>query len=241
MKIQRVQLGAPAVVGDSRRSRTGIASRGPMSSHRRIPALEVAIHLVMGLFALLASPGCWRSAAPPPENPNRLTIELKCPAFAEGGMIPSRFTCDGSNHSPPLEWSGVPASARALALICDDPDAPGGTWSHWVVFNVAPQATGLREAVPAQESIPATSTDGTEPVGARLAMARQGRNDFGKTGYGGPCPPGGTHRYFFRLYALDASLDLQSTATRSDVFKAIEGHILAAGRLTGKYQRGAKE
>jgi hypothetical protein len=118
-----------------------------------------------------------------------------------------------------LEWSGVPASARSLALLCDDPDAPMGTWSHWVVFNLAPQIKELNEGIPAEETI---SID--------AGKARQGKNDFGKTGYGGPCPPSGTHRYFFRLYALDGDLKLNSKATRADILKAIQGHIVAEGR-----------
>jgi Raf kinase inhibitor-like YbhB/YbcL family protein len=195
---------------------------------------------ITGLLMLLASAGCWRTDSLPAEDPGRLTIQLRSPAFAEGGMIPKTFTCDGSDRSPPLEWSGVPGSARALALICDDPDAPGGTWSHWVVFNLPSQVKALREGVPAEETIPEASTEGSGPVVEKLPQARQGKNDFGKTGYGGPCPPSGTHRYFFRLYALDTRLELGSTATRAEVFKAIEGHILAEGRLMGKYQRGGK-
>ena len=122
---------------------------------------------------------------------------------------------------------GRSRSARSLVLICDDPDAPVGTWSHWVVYNMAPQATSLGE--------------GIAPGGAAQAQgdlsARQGKNDFGKIGYGGPCPPRGTHRYFFRLYAIDTLLDLSAIATRSTVLRAIEGHILAEGRLMGKYSR----
>jgi Raf kinase inhibitor-like YbhB/YbcL family protein len=195
-------------------------------------AVAVAI---AGLLGLLASPGCGRSDSLPDEDPNRLTIQLRSPVFSDGGMIPKAFTCDGSDRSPPLEWSGVPTSARSLALICDDPDAPMGTWSHWVVFNLPPEVKTLKEGIPADETI--SVSKGTESSG----KARQGRNDFKKIGYGGPCPPSGTHRYFFRLYALDAGLELSSTATRAEVLKAIQGHILAEGRLIGKYQRGGKD
>jgi len=203
-------------------------------------AVLVSVAVMFGgtvLIALLATPGCWRTESLPADDPSRLTIQLSSPAFPEGGMIPKTFTCDGSDRSPPLEWSGVPTSARALALICDDPDAPGGTWSHWVVFNLPPQIKAIREGVPADESIPEASTEGSQPGVEKLPKARQGKNDFGKTGYGGPCPPSGTHRYFFRLYALDTRLELGPTATRAEVFKAIERHILAEGRLAGKYQR----
>jgi len=180
--------------------------------------------------------GCQRKDPLPADDPTRLTITLKSPAFDEGGMIPKTFTCDGSDRSPRLEWSGVPANAQSLVLICDDPDAPMGTWSHWVVFNLAPQVNALDEGLPPAETIAAA-----EPkAGAdKLPKARQGTNDFGRLGYGGPCPPGGTHRYFFRIYALDIQLDLGSSAKRSQVLKAIEGHILAEGRLMGRYRRSA--
>jgi Raf kinase inhibitor-like YbhB/YbcL family protein len=189
------------------------------------------------LVLLFVSPGCGRTEPLPAEDPKRLIIELRSSAFTDGGLIPSTFTCDGSDSSPPLEWSGVPASARSLALICDDPDAPMRTWSHWVVFNLAPQVKGLKKAVPPEKAIPAAFIDGPEPSGENILTATQGQNDFNKLGYGGPCPPGGTHRYFFRLYALDTSLELGSKSTRADVLKALDGHILAEGRLVGKYTR----
>jgi Raf kinase inhibitor-like YbhB/YbcL family protein len=124
-----------------------------------------------------------------------------------------------------------------LALICDDPDAPMGTWSHWVVFNIAPRTSALKEGIPAEETIAAVAGETPETADGTKPNARQGTNDFGKIGYGGPCPPSGTHRYFFRLYALDIQLDLSSAAKRSQVLKAIEGHILAEGRLIGRYKR----
>ena len=190
---------------------------------------------VAGLVGILSIPGCWRSDALPADDPSRLTIQLRSSAFADGGVIPKTFTCDGAERSPPLEWSGVPASARSLALLCDDPDAPMGTWSHWIAFDLPPDVKALREGIPAEETF--SVVEGGEPA----RTARQGRNDFDKTGYGGPCPPSGTHRYFFRLYALDARLELRSTATRADLLKAIKGRILAEGRLIGKYQRGGKD
>jgi len=188
----------------------------------------------------LTIPGCGRGDSLPADDPGRLTIALRSPAFSDGGMIPAAYTCDGSDRSPPLEWTGVPDSARTLALICDDPDAPMGTFSHWVVVNVQPAVQALKEGVPAEPVVPAaTVTTTMETAGDTnpKALAEQGTNGFGKIGYGGPCPPSGTHRYIFRLYALDTRLNLTTSATRADVLKAIPGHILAEGRLEGRYAR----
>lgn len=152
-----------------------------------------------------------------------MPLEVKSSAFSEGGMIPSQYTCDGTNVSPPLSWSGVPANAKSLALICDDPDAPAGVWVHWVVYDLPSSANGLPEAVPPRDEI--------------SGGGRQGKNDFRKTGYGGPCPPGGTHRYVFTLFALDRELGLGAGATKAQLSAAMKGHVLAEGRLTGKYSR----
>ena len=169
----------------------------------------------------------------PALNPATQTIRLTSPAFTEGGMIPREFTCDGADRSPPLEWSGVPQAARSLVLICDDPDAPGGTWSHWVLYDLSPSITSLDEGVAAD--LAATLEPRTVVKQPRLTVI-QGRNDFGKIGYGGPCPPWGVHRYFFRLYA-SISEPSWHRGDRTTVFKAIEGHILAEGHLMGKYAR----
>ena len=150
-------------------------------------------------------------------------IVLTSPAFKEGERIPKKYTCDGSDISPALDWNSVPAQTKGLALIADDPDAPMGTWVHWVIFNIPPTLTGLPENVPAKDSLP----DGT----------LQGKNDFRNYGYGGPCPPGGTHRYFFKLYALDTMLKLPAGSKKSDVVKAMQGHVLAEGALMGRYSR----
>lgn len=133
------------------------------------------------------------------------------------GNIPSEFTCDGSDLSPPLSISDVPTNAKSLVLISDDPDAPVGTWDHWVVFNIPP----------ATKQIP----QDTEPNGA------PGKNSWGRTGYGGPCPPSGTHRYFFRLYALDTTLNLPQGSTKKQIEAAMQGHILAKAELIGLYKR----
>jgi len=152
-----------------------------------------------------------------------MEIKVKSEAFEEGGMIPKKYTCDGEDASPPLSWTGVPEGTEALALICDDPDAPVGTWVHWVIFNIPPDTTGLSENIP--------------PERVLESGARQGRNDFGNIGYGGPCPPRGTHRYYFKLYALDKKVDLEPGATKDELLKAMEGHVLAEGRLMGRYKR----
>ncbi len=150
-------------------------------------------------------------------------LEISSSAFAEGEMIPTRYTCDGPDVSPDLSWSGVPETAKSLALICDDPDAPMGTWVHWVLFNMPASADGLPAGIPPD----ATLENG----------ARHGTNDFRRLGYGGPCPPGGTHRYFFKLYALDSALDLESGITKARLLEAMKGHILAEAHLMGKYKR----
>jgi len=152
-----------------------------------------------------------------------MEIKVKSEAFEEGGMIPKKYTCDGEDASPPLSWTGVPEGTKALALICDDPDAPVGTWVHWVIFNIPPDTIGLSENIP--------------PERVLESGARQGRNDFGNIGYGGPCPPRGTHRYYFKLYALDKKVDLEPGATKDELLKAMEGHVLAEGRLMGRYKR----
>jgi Raf kinase inhibitor-like YbhB/YbcL family protein len=150
-------------------------------------------------------------------------MQLSSSAFQEGAAVPRQHTADGKDTSPPLRWSGAPEATKHFALICDDPDAPRGTWVHWVLFNLPADTTELPEGVPAS---------------ATAAGASQGKNDFGKLGYGGPSPPRGKpHRYFFRLYALDAALDLQPGATRQQLEQAMKGHVLAEAQLMGTYQR----
>jgi len=153
-----------------------------------------------------------------------MSFNLTSTAFTAGGTIPKKFTCDSSDASPALAWTDPPAATKSLALIMDDPDAPVGTWVHWVLYDLPPSARELPEGVPKQEELP--------------NGARQGRNDFRKIGYGGPCPPHGpAHRYFFKLYALDAKLNLKPGATKADVEKAMKGHILAQAELMARYQR----
>jgi Raf kinase inhibitor-like YbhB/YbcL family protein len=152
-----------------------------------------------------------------------ITLQLTSPAFAEGVVIPAQYTCDGENISPPLKWSNVPRSTKSLALIVEDPDAPIGTFTHWVIYDIPPTITELAERVPTTETIP--------------NGARQGLNDMKRVGYGGPCPPSGSHRYLFKLYALDATLDLKPGETKQVLTSAMSGHILAAGQLMGTYER----
>ncbi|WKZ18398.1 MAG: YbhB/YbcL family Raf kinase inhibitor-like protein [Candidatus Jettenia sp. CY-1] len=152
-----------------------------------------------------------------------MKIEIKSPAFEEGGMIPQKYTCDGEDISPPLSWNSVPNGTKSLALICDDPDAPMGTWVHWVLFNLPANIQGLLENRPHQKTL----ENG----------AKQGITDFKKIGYGGPCPPSGTHRYYFKLYALDTEINLDAGITKQQLLKAMEGHIIAEGQLMGKYKR----
>lgn len=146
------------------------------------------------------------------------TLNISSPAFNHGGAIPARYSCDGADVSPPLVIDKTPAAARSLALIMDDPDAPAGTWVHWVVWNIPPQTREIPE-----NGLPLGSS--------------QGKNDWKRNGYGGPCPPSGTHRYFFRLYALDTSLQLAASTTKAALELAMRGHILAKRELLGTYRR----
>ena len=153
-----------------------------------------------------------------------MALQLKTAAFKAGGNIPSKYTCDGGDTSPALAWSGAPAGTQAFALVMDDPDAPGGTWVHWLMYDVPTSVLELPEGVPAQLELP--------------SGARQGRNDFRRVGYGGPCPPRGpAHRYFFRLYALDAKLNLRAGAVRADLDRAMRGHVVAEAELMARYSR----
>lgn len=153
-----------------------------------------------------------------------MSIELSSTGFHQGDSIPVRYTADGADQSPPLQWTDPPPGTACFALICDDPDAPRGTWVHWVLYNLPAGSRSLAEGV---------STEPTLDNGAR-----QGTNDFGKTGYGGPAPPRGrAHRYFFKLYALDKPLDLPPGATKAQVVAAMKGHVLGEGHLMGTYRR----
>lgn len=150
-------------------------------------------------------------------------MEITSPAFKSGGMIPQRYTCDGDDVSPPLEWRDAPKNTQAFALICDDPDAPMGTWVHWVVYDLPAHVTKLAEGLPADRQLENGGKHGT-------TSARS-------LGYHGPCPPSGVHRYFFKLYALDSPTDLPPGATKERLLAAMKGHILAEAELMGRYKR----
>jgi Raf kinase inhibitor-like YbhB/YbcL family protein len=159
-----------------------------------------------------------------------MALRIESSRFAPGGEIPAVHTCEGKDISPPLAWSGVPEGTRSLVLIVDDPDAPDPkapkmTWVHWVLYDMPPSAGGLREGI----------GSGDLPAGTR-----EGLNDWKRTGYGGPCPPIGRHRYFHKLYALDAALGDLGTPTKARLEKALEGHVLAKAELMGTYQKAGK-
>jgi Raf kinase inhibitor-like YbhB/YbcL family protein len=178
---------------------------------------------VLFAAALLGSliPAGGADQSPPPKAMN---LSVTSPAFAEAQPIPRQYTCEGSDISPPLIWTHAPANTKSFALIADDPDAPLGTWVHWVLYDLPAGTNALREDVARTQYI--------------AGNARQGINDFHRLGYGGPCPPPGKpHRYYFKLYALDRRLDLEPGATKMDVEAAMKGHILAEGQLMGMYQR----
>jgi Raf kinase inhibitor-like YbhB/YbcL family protein len=182
--------------------------------------------LLMGLTVLPAP--SLSSSLPQPQDRSKgapaMTFALRSPEFADGANIPRPFTCEGEDRSPALEWSGAPPDTKTFALIADDPDAPAGTWVHWVIYNIPGTTHALKGSTEKKEQL----ADGS----------RQGRNDFRKTGYNGPCPPPGkAHRYFFKLYALGTELTLAPGASKSDVERAMEGHILARTEWMGRFQR----
>lgn len=153
-----------------------------------------------------------------------MSFQISSTAFSNGQLIPKKLTCDGLDVSPELNWKDAPAGTKSFALIMDDPDAPAGTWVHWVLYNIPGETKQLPEAMPKEEQLP----DG----------ALQGHNSFRKIGYGGPCPPPGKpHRYYFKLYALDTKPDLEAGASKADVERAMKGHVLGETELIGRYGR----
>ena len=168
-------------------------------------------------LALLAMPVI--GVAQAQNAPGPASLKVTSSAFHDGGKIPKKYTCDNSNVNPPLRIENLPKGAKSLALIVDDPDAPGRTFTHWLLWNIDPKATEIRE-----NSVPQNAVQGT--------------SNFGSSKYGGPCPPSGTHRYYFKAYALDTSLSLPSSANKAAVEKAMPGHIVAQGSLMGTYSRG---
>ncbi len=187
--------------------------------------MKVKAHMVLQAavtLGILMSAGVSASRAAEPKR--KELMQITCTAFTEGAPIPAKYTCEDKDISPPLQWSGVPEGTRSLVLIADDPDAPVGTWIHWVIFDLPPDANGLAEDTPRSETL----SNG----------AKQGVNSFRKTGYGGPCPPPGKpHRYFFKLYALDTKLNLKPASTSKDLERAMEKHVLGRAQLMGTYKR----
>jgi hypothetical protein len=174
------------------------------------------------LLGCLAAAGC--SHEPKSAGNRVMSIQLTSAAFADGQPIPAKYTGDGLDVSPPLAWTNRPPDAKSFALIADDPDASAGTWAHWVIYDLPPAATTLAEDTLKRPQL--------------RNSAKQGLNDFKKIGYNGPAPPPGkTHRYFFKLYALDERTSLAPGATRQDLLKAMDGHVLGEGQLMGTYQR----
>ncbi|MCS7299693.1 MAG: YbhB/YbcL family Raf kinase inhibitor-like protein [Spirochaetia bacterium] len=152
-----------------------------------------------------------------------MSLKLSSSAFKHNDFIPAKYTCDGEDISPEIRIEGVPSKAKSLVLICEDPDAPMGTWDHWILYNIPPTNTIIPE--------------GIKPLKEFPNGMKHGLNSWGRVGYGGPCPPSGVHRYFFKVYALDILLELPHSATKSKVLKAMEGHIIAQSELMGKYSR----
>jgi Raf kinase inhibitor-like YbhB/YbcL family protein len=187
-------------------------------------------NLAITILLSLALPGCSTGPQPlPPQPPaqrspdQKTEIKVTSVAFQQGQPIPRQYTCAGVNISPPLEWSGVPKTAKTIAIVVNDPDAPGGSWVHWVLYNVPADNIGFVENVPVSETL--------------KAGGFQGKNGFGKIGYGGPCPPSGTHRYFFKVYAVDVELPLKAGATWTELEKALDDHVVGQGQLMGTYSR----
>jgi Raf kinase inhibitor-like YbhB/YbcL family protein len=190
----------------------GIKDRGRAMSIGS--ALWVLAFLVVGQYAI---PSGAQGARP-------MAFSISSESFKSGSEIPKKFTCDGADVSPELSWTAPPSGTQSLALIADDPDAPAGTWTHWVVFNLSPTTTHLTEGVNKVDELP--------------GGARQGRNDFRKIGYNGPCPPPGKpHRYFFKLYALNTTLQLNAGSSKQELEKAMQGHIADKTELMGTYKR----
>ena len=186
-------------------------------------ALLAAIATLLFIVAMPVSAGSSADSGPT-QGGRTMALAISTTSFSNGGDIPKKFTCDGADTSPELSWSGAPSGTQSFTLIADDPDAPVGTWTHWVLYDLPATTTSLAESV--------------SKVDELGGGGRQGRNDFRKIGYGGPCPPPGKpHRYFFKLYALNAKLNLKPGATKQEVEQAMQSHILAQAELMGKYKR----
>lgn len=202
-----------------------------MSKHPRRPLILTNVVLLLSFTCAgsdssdhLNVPITAKSAHYAFQGGRTMSFTLKATAFADNSEIPKKYTCDGADVSPALHWNDAPVGTQSFALIADDPDAPVGTWTHWIIWNIPAKATTLPAGVSKVEE----SGDGM----------RQGKNDFKRIGYGGPCPPAGkAHRYFFKLYALDITLDVKAAATRNELERAMKGHMLSKTELMGKFGR----
>jgi Raf kinase inhibitor-like YbhB/YbcL family protein len=227
-EIVAAENNAPAAVSFEH-YRHVLRTRGtpaPTSQARKERTTPRKNSLLLIVLIMIFLPSCGRDPAPvqmEEAKGAKMTIEVTSSAFEDGDAIPARYTCEGLDVSPSLSWGSAIDGTRSLALIADDPDAPAGTFVHWVIYDLPPDTRGLPEDVPNQQTLP--------------SGAAQGMNGAGSVGYMGPCPPGGTHRYFFKLYALDTELGLGGGATKDEVLDAMEGHILAEGQLMGTYRR----
>ena len=188
-----------------------------------MPKMEITIKKILCLPAIMILFfNFWLLESCDSKTKQGAIIKLNSLAFSDGDIIPDKFTCDGADISPPLEWGLVPENAKSIALICDDPDALMGTWAHWVYFDIPASMKSLPENITPEEN----------PVNG----GKQGTNDFGRIGYGGPCPPGGTHRYYFKIYALDTILHLPAGIDKKQLLKTMKGHIIGQAQLMGKYK-----
>jgi Raf kinase inhibitor-like YbhB/YbcL family protein len=191
---------------------------------KRLPFIFAACLLIAGCSNHVQPTETETATQPPAKHdPAKMQMQLSSDAFANGQPIPDKYTCHGQDMSPPLKWSGAPSQTKSIALTVEDPDAPSGTFTHWVIFNVPATATSFSEDI---------AKTGTLPDGSK-----QGNNSFGNIGYNGPCPPAGQmHHYIFKIYALDSTVSLDTGAQKEDLLNAINGHILAQGEWTGTYQ-----
>ncbi len=199
--------------------------------------IRIIIVLTLCMFVSLSFVACKKKeldkrkiASLEEKEGKKMAIKITSLAFADGEMIPRKYTCDGEGISPPLEWESVPENAKSIVLISDDPDAPMGTWVHWVVYDMPSAIKELPENISTEKPL-------LDDIERLNLFGKQGVHSGGRIGYGPPCPPSGTHRYFFKIYALDTMLNLKPGASKKKVLKAMKGHIIADGQLMGRYKR----
>jgi Raf kinase inhibitor-like YbhB/YbcL family protein len=206
-----------------------ICHRGPGKPGKRearsfgnIPGQFFWANVVLLFFSLASCRSAPPASSAQKANPNQILVTST--AFTDGSPIPAKFSCQGKNVSPPLEWTALPQGIRSAAILCEDPDAPGGTFTHWVLYDIPPTVKRLTENTPKLEVLPNS--------------AKQGLNDFEQTGYGGPCPPPGKpHRYYFRIFALDLESPLKPATKRDELLRIVKGHVLGEGKLMGTFKR----